>query len=80
MVTLDAFFRARRRRVPIAPWIGWLVVAAVPLPVAWLWLRALAATGLVDAPAGLLDPRRWAAGRAPDGPPGGAGPGAACRS
>ena len=48
--------------MPIAPWIGWLVVAAVPLPVAWLWLRGLAATGLIDAPAGLLDPRRWAAG------------------
>ncbi len=62
LAALDAFFRARRRRVPIAPWIGWLVVAAVPLPVAWLWLRALAATGLVDAPAGLLDPRRWPAG------------------
>ena len=56
LAALDAFFRARRRRVPIAPWIGWLVVAAVPLPVAWLWLRVLAATGLVDAPAGLARP------------------------
>ena len=62
LAALDAFFRARRRRVPIAPWIGWLVVAAVPLPVAWLWLRVLAATGVVDAPAGLIDPRRWPAG------------------
>ena len=40
LAALDAFFRARRRRVPIAPWIAWLAVAAVPLPVAWLWLRA----------------------------------------
>ena len=39
LAALDAFFRARRRRVPIAPWIAWLAVAAVPLPVAWLWLR-----------------------------------------
>jgi hypothetical protein len=62
LAALDAFFRARRRRVPIAPWIGWLAVAAVPLPVAYLWLRALAATGLVDAPAGVVDPSRWPAG------------------
>lgn len=62
LVALDAFFRARRRHVPIAPWIGWLVVAAVPLPVAWLWLRALAATGLVDAPVGLVAPALWPAG------------------
>jgi hypothetical protein len=62
LAALDAFFRARRRRVPIAPWIGWLAVAAVPLPVAYLWLRALAGVGLVDAPAGVVDPARWTAG------------------
>jgi hypothetical protein len=62
LAALDAFFRARRKRVPMAPWIGWLAVAAVPLPVAWLWLRALATTGLVDAPAGVVNPARWAAG------------------
>ena len=48
LAALDAFFRARRRRVPIAPWVAWLAVAAVPLPVAWLWLRALGATGVID--------------------------------
>jgi hypothetical protein len=62
LAALDAFFRARRKHVPIVPWIGWLTVAAVPLPVAYLWLRALAATGLVDAPAGIVDPARWPAG------------------
>ena len=45
LAALDAFFRARRRRVPIAPWLAWLAVAAVPLPVAWLWLRALGRDG-----------------------------------
>ncbi|MBE2317041.1 hypothetical protein DVA67_013750 [Solirubrobacter sp. CPCC 204708] len=62
LAALDAYFRARRRHVPIVPWLGWLLVAAVPLPVAWLWLRALSATGLLDAPAGLVDPARWPAG------------------
>ncbi len=52
MAALDAFFRARRRRVPIAPWIAWLAVAAVPLPVAWLWLRVLGATGVIETPDG----------------------------
>ncbi len=52
LAALDAFFRARRRRVPIAPWVAWLAVAAVPLPVAWLWLRVLGATGAIDTPDG----------------------------
>lgn len=62
LAALDAFFRARRRHVPIGPWLGWLVVAAVPLPAAWLWLRFLAATGLVDAPAGVVNPASWPVG------------------
>jgi hypothetical protein len=52
LAALDAFFRARRRRVPIAPWMAWLTVAAVPLPVAWLWLRVLGATGAIKTPDG----------------------------
>jgi Peptidase family M28 len=52
LAALDAFFRARRRRVPIAPWVAWLAVAAVPLPVAWLWLRVLGATGAIETPDG----------------------------
>jgi hypothetical protein len=52
LAALDAFFRARRRRVPIAPWVAWLAVAAVPLPVAWLWLRGLGATGVIETPDG----------------------------
>ena len=56
LAALDAFFRARRRRVPIAPWVAWLAVAAVPLPVAWLWLRALGATEVIEVPDGPVLP------------------------
>ena len=59
LAALDAFFRARRRRVPIGLWIAWLAVAAVPLPVAWLWLRLLGATGAIDAPDGPVLPARF---------------------
>ena len=56
LAALDAFFRARRRRVPIGPWVAWLAVAAVPLPVAWLWLRVLGATGVIEVPDGPVLP------------------------
>jgi hypothetical protein len=56
LAALDAFFRARRRRVPIGRWIAWLAVVAVPLPVAWLWLRLLGATGAIDVPDGPAPP------------------------
>jgi hypothetical protein len=59
LAALDAFFRARRRRVPIGPWLAWLAVIAVPLPVAWAWLRALGATGVIDAPDGPVLPDRF---------------------
>ena len=62
LAALDAFFRARRRRVPIAPWLAWLAVAAVPLPVAWLWLRALGATGVIEVPDGPVLPDLLPAG------------------
>ncbi len=56
LAALDAFFRARRRRVPVGPWIVWLAVAAVPLPVAWLWLRLIGTTGAIDVPDGPVLP------------------------
>ena len=59
LAALDAFFRARRRRVPIAPWVAWLAVAAVPLPVAWLWMRALGTTGVIEVPDGPVLPDRF---------------------
>jgi peptidase M28-like protein len=59
LAALDALFRARRRRVPIAPWVAWLAVAAVPLPVAWLWLRGLGAAGVIEAPDGPVLPHLY---------------------
>ena len=59
LAALDAFFRARRRRVPIGPWIAWLAVAAVPVPVAWLWLRLIGATNAIDVPDGPVLPDRF---------------------
>ena len=59
LAALDAYFRARRRRVPIGPWLAWLAVAAVPLPIAWAWMRALGATAVIDAPDGPVLPDRF---------------------
>jgi hypothetical protein len=56
LAALDALFRARRRRIPIAPWMAWLAVAAVPLPVAWLWMRALGAADVLTLPDGPAHP------------------------
>jgi hypothetical protein len=57
LAALDAFFRARRRRIPIGPWLAWLGIAALPLPIAWAWLRALGAADVIDAPDGPVLPR-----------------------
>lgn len=54
---LDAFFRIRRRRVPLAPWFTWLGVAAVPLAAAWLWSRLLGLVGAFDAPDSIVAPQ-----------------------
>ena len=49
LAALDAFFRVRRRRLPVAPWLVWLAAAALPLVLAWMWMRALGITGALDA-------------------------------
>jgi hypothetical protein len=59
LVALDAFFRARRRRVAVVPALRWLAVAAVPLPVAWVWLWLLGLTGLLAAADGPVLPRLY---------------------
>ena len=59
LAALDAFFRARRRRIPVGRWALWLAVATVPLLAAWLWLRGLGATGLIEAPDGPILPERF---------------------
>jgi hypothetical protein len=50
LTALDAFFRARRRRLPVGPWLAWLALAALPVLAAWAWARMLGLAGGVDAP------------------------------
>jgi hypothetical protein len=51
LAALDALFRARRRRMPLAPWALWLVAAGGPVIAAWIWARLLGLSGVLDAPA-----------------------------
>ena len=50
LAAVDAFARARRRRLPVALWLRWLAIAAVPVLAAWLWARVLGFTGALPAP------------------------------
>ena len=51
LAAIDAFFRARRRRLPVGRWLGWTAVLAAPFALAWAWTRLLGLTGAVIAPA-----------------------------
>ena len=48
---LDGFFRARRRGLPAGGWLAWAAVGALPLLLFYVWLRGLALTGALGAPA-----------------------------
>lgn len=50
LAAIDAFFRARRRRLPMGRWLGWTAVLAAPFALAWAWTRLLGLTGAVTAP------------------------------
>jgi hypothetical protein len=50
LTALDGFFRVRRRRLEVGPWLGWLLAAGLPVVMAWLWLRLLGLTGALDPP------------------------------
>jgi hypothetical protein len=52
LVAVDGFARARRRRVPVLPWVRWLAIAAVPVLAAWLWAWLLGFSGALPAPDG----------------------------
>jgi len=56
LAALDAFFRVRRRHLPVAPALGRIAIGAVPVVVAWVWLRLLGVTGLVSAADGAVLP------------------------
>jgi len=51
LTALDGFFRVRRRRLAVRPWLIWLGATGLPVVLAWLWMRALGLTGALDAPA-----------------------------
>jgi hypothetical protein len=50
LTALDGFFRVRRRRLAVTPWLAWLGAVALPVLLAWLWLRALGLTGALASP------------------------------
>jgi Peptidase family M28 len=50
LTALDGFFRVRRRRLAVGPWMLWLFAAALPVLLAWLWARALGLTGALESP------------------------------
>jgi hypothetical protein len=69
LVAVDGLARARRRRRPVLPWLGWIAGTGAVVLGAFLFARALGATGLLEAataqpaPPGSvpLDAAGWAA-------------------
>lgn len=64
LAALDAFFRARRRRLPAGRWMAWVAAGALPVVAAWLWLRALGLTGALESPASPVLPDAYPLGGA----------------
>ena len=56
LAALDAFFRVSRRRLPVGAALQRIAIGAVPILVAWAWLRLLGATGLLAATDGAVLP------------------------
>ena len=64
LTAVDAFFGARRRRLPVARWIAWVAAGAVPFLLTWLWIRLLGLTGAARRAARPRAARGAAAARA----------------
>jgi hypothetical protein len=56
LAALDAFFRARRRRLPTGAWVAWALAAGATVPLTWAWLRILGIAGALPAPRGPVLP------------------------
>jgi len=56
LAAIDAFFGARRRRLPMGRWIGWVAAAVLPFLLAWAWIRLTGLTGALAAPRGPVPP------------------------
>jgi len=56
VAALDAFFRARRRRLRSGPWVAWALTVGAAVPLAWAWLRVLGISGALPAPRGPVAP------------------------
>jgi Peptidase family M28 len=56
LAALDAFFRARRRKLRTGAWLAWALAAGVAVPLAWIWLRVLGISGALPAPHGPVAP------------------------
>jgi hypothetical protein len=50
LTAVDAFFRVRRRRLAVGPWLAWLGATGLPVVMAWVWSRALGLSGALDPP------------------------------
>jgi len=50
LTALDAFFRVRRRRLAVRPWLLWLLATGFPVVMAWLWVRGLGLANALDPP------------------------------
>ena len=49
LVVVDGFARARRRRLPVLPWLWWVGATALPFGAAAAFAWLLGLTGLIDA-------------------------------
>lgn len=56
VASVDGLARLRRRGAPVAPWLRWLLAAALPFLAAALLARLLGLVGLLPSPPGLIDP------------------------
>jgi hypothetical protein len=50
LTALDGFFRIRRRRLAVGPWMAWLGATGLPVVLLWIWTRGLGIAGAIEPP------------------------------